>query len=132
MGAVNSIRLDTRELDRLTAQLEPKAEEIISATAIQIEGIAKTRVPVGETGNLKSSIQAEPAGRLRWIINVASEYGIYVELGTGRRGAASNIQRPEGVSYAGYWAGMAARPFLIPAVESVRAKFSQMWGDLFK
>lgn len=131
MAAINSVRLDTRELDRLTAQLEPKAESLIAATAHQVEAVAKTRVPV-DTGDLKSSIQASKAGRLRWLVNVAAEYGVYVELGTGRRGAASNIQRPEGITYAGYWAGMAARPFLIPAVESVRGKFAKMWAELFK
>jgi HK97 gp10 family phage protein len=131
MAAVNSIKLDTRELDRLTAQLEPKAEQLIAATAHQVEAVAKTRVPV-DTGNLKSSIQASKAGRLRWLVSAAAEYAVYVELGTGRRGAASSIQRPEGIAYAVYWAGMAARPFLIPAVEGVRAKFSQMWAELFK
>lgn len=120
-----------RELDRLTAQLEPKAESLIAATAHQVEAVAKTRVPV-DTGALKSSIQAGKAGRLRWLVNVAQDYAVHVELGTGRRGAASNIQRPEGVTYAGDWPGMAARPFLIPAVESVRSKFTQMWGELFK
>lgn len=36
-------------------------------------------------------------------------------FGTGQRGAESNIDRPEGVSYKADWKGMTARPYLTPA-----------------
>lgn len=38
-----------------------------------------------------------------------------MEFGTGQRGAESNIDRPEGISYKADWKGMSAQPFLTPA-----------------
>lgn len=43
------------------------------------------------------------------------EYAPYVEFGTGQRGAESNIDRPEGISYKADWKGMAPQPYLTPA-----------------
>jgi HK97 gp10 family phage protein len=103
-------KLDTSGLDRLTAQLEARAEKIIASAALQIEGEAKVRAPV-DTGALRSSIMAEAKKRLLWWVHDGVEYGQFIEMGTSR---------------------MKAQPFLIPAVEKVRAKFNEKWAELFK
>lgn len=41
--------------------------------------------------------------------------GPYVEFGAGQRGAESNIDRPNGVSYKADWKGMHAQPYMVPA-----------------
>lgn len=128
-------KLDTTKLDRITAQLEPRADAIIRATAQEIAGDAVNRImtgkktgrtyklkggkihqasargeaPATETGNLANSIKAEAAGRLAQRVNVYSEYGIFLELD-------QYLQRP----------------FLVPAVEKFREKFNKVWADLFK
>lgn len=105
-----SVKLDTTVLDKLSANLEPKAEQIVSSFAFQVEAGAKTRAPV-DTGYLKSSIQAERKSRFRWLVNVFAEYGIFVEYGTYK---------------------MRAQPFLTPAVESLRQKWEAAWRALLK
>jgi len=105
-----SVRLNTSGLDRLSAQLEPKAEQIVSSFAFQVEAGAKTRAPV-DTGFLKSSIQAERKSRFHWLVNVLAEYAYFVEYGTYK---------------------MRAQPFLTPAVENLRNKWEAAWRALLK
>jgi HK97 gp10 family phage protein len=108
---VAGIELNTRELDRISGELEARAERLISATAFQIQADAKTFAPV-DTGALRASIHVEPqAERLTRQIADGVEYGIYQELGTYK---------------------MAAHPFMVPAVEKVRSKFLSMWRELFR
>jgi HK97 gp10 family phage protein len=103
-------RIDLTGLERLTKEMEPRAEKVLDDTAFQVETEAKNSAPV-LTGALRNSIHVEKPGRLYRTVGDSVDYGIYQELGTSR---------------------MAAQPFLVPAVEKVRAKFEKMWEALFK
>lgn len=109
-GPVAGIKLDTRELDRLSTQLLPRAEQIVAGGAFAVEAQAKPLAPF-ETGFLRSSIQASKYKVLAWRVNVWAEYGIYQELGTYK---------------------MAAHPFIVPAVERVAPEFITNWRRLFE
>jgi len=106
---VKGIHIDTRELDRIRAELKPRAQAILADTAHAVEERAKREAPV-DTGALRSSINSEQTGDYSWRVKDGVEYGIYQELGTSR---------------------MAAHPFLTPAVESMRQKFEKVWKELF-
>ncbi|HNG95810.1 MAG TPA: HK97 gp10 family phage protein, partial [Acidobacteriota bacterium] len=80
---------------------QQKASAVVRKTALDIEADAKERAPV-DTGVLRNSIQATPAGPLRWIIGEGAEYAAFVEFGTSRA---------------------PAQPHLLPAVEAARPGF---------
>ena len=103
-------KIDLKGIDRLTKEMEPRAEQVLSDAAFQIETEAKKIAPY-DTHALQNSIHVEPPKRLNRIISDAVDYGIFQELGTSK---------------------MAAQPFMVPAVEKVRAKFNKMWEALFK
>ena len=76
-----------------------KVELLLAKIAHDIEAWAKLHAPV-DTGFLRGSIRAMPDGAGGgWTVRVGAEYGAYVELGT---------------------VNMAAQPYLLPAVETVR------------
>lgn len=129
-------RLDTRRLDAILSGLDPRGEELIAATARQVQGIVKDSMvsghgrtykvsksgalhqasapgepPAPDIGNLKNSIEATQQRRLLWWVHDGVEYGLYLELGTSR---------------------MAPRPFMVPAVEKIRPQFYKRWAELFK
>jgi HK97 gp10 family phage protein len=102
--------LDTRRLDQIIANEPNKASEIVRTTAFEVEQKAKMLAPV-DTGALKGSLKAEEhTGPLSWWVHDGMEYGYWQELGTSR---------------------MAAHPFMVPAVENVRAKWVERWRELF-
>lgn len=45
------------------------------------------------------------------------KYASYVEFGTGRRGEVTNKNTDVSVSYRQDWSGMAAQPYLYPALK---------------
>ena len=102
--------LDDRPLNALLKGIDYKAPEVVKTAALSVEAHAKMTVPI-LTGNLKASILAEKLDALTWRINVWAEYGIYVELGTTK---------------------MAARPYLIPAVERAYETYLVAWHQAFK
>lgn len=105
-------------LDSLGGNIKEAAEKGLHRGAKKIQASAKLLVPVGETGHLRNSIKTksettEVGVEAKVYTNL--EYAPYVEFGTGQRGQASNIDRPEGVSYKADWKGMSARPYLTPS-----------------
>ena len=83
---------------------------------------ARAIVPV-RTGRLQASITKGPItddGKpCSGTIYSTAEYAGYVEFGTGRRGAESpGADRRH--RYSSTWPGMAAQPFLRPALDSAR------------
>ncbi len=87
-------------------EIGPRTHDLLSLavrkTAFDVEAHAKVNCPVGETGNLRGSIKAEPIGDLLAEVQVGMEYGAYVELGTTKA---------------------AAQPFLSPAMEAAEPEF---------
>lgn len=106
-------RIDLKGLEKITKEMEPRAQAILSDAAFEVETNAKKNAPV-KTGALRNSIHVNETrkdNKYSRVISDGVEYGIYQELGTIK---------------------MAAHPFLIPAVEAIREKFNKMWEALFK
>lgn len=62
--------------------------------------------PGVDTGTLKNNIVAQPAGKLTWEVLAGTEYAAWLEFGTTQKGSETLTR-------------MAARPFLLPAVEAI-------------
>ena len=110
---------------------EQKAQEQFTKMVKRGAEYAQRTAPLGETGNLRSSIRAEPLttdsqGILTGKITVGNgiaPYWSFVEYGTGTRGASSE-QPPPGLpaSYRhGVGAGMEAQPFMRPTILWLKA-----------
>jgi HK97 gp10 family phage protein len=109
---VGGVILDTTVLDRMTAETRPNARKVVNTYGLAIAGEAAKGAPV-DTGALRNSILSESqmSGDLEFTVQDGVTYGVFQELGTSR---------------------MAARPFLVPAVEMFREKFLSAFKDLFK
>jgi HK97 gp10 family phage protein len=106
------VQLDTRRLDALIATLVPRARRASEQVARRVEARAKANAPV-KTGHLRRSIHAARASAdpNAWTVGTDVEYASFVEFGTRR---------------------MSPRPYLIPAVEAERARFSDVLSELFR
>ncbi len=107
-------RLDTSGLDKILAEMEPRAREIVKGAAFEVEAKAKTLAPV-DTGALRNSIETEQAGNLTWQVHDGVEYGLWQEIGFHHFGSGKFIQNA----------------FMVPAVEAVRPEWEQKWSALF-
>ena len=100
------VKVDVRVLEGYTRGLDRLLRNVVSVTAFNVEGKAKDKVPV-DTGATKNSIAPnfpiEDRG-LTARIGPSTDYAIFLELGTHK---------------------MAARPFMVPALEAVRIPFGQ-------
>ena len=114
-------------LDKLLANLsglggnvKDSARKGLERGAKKIQKNAKLLAPVAEVngGYLRNSIKTKSETTTDGVkaeVYTNTEYAPYVEFGTGQRGAESNIDRPEGVSYKANWKGQAAQPYMTPA-----------------
>ena len=109
---VGSVKIDTRVLDKITAEIQPKASKVVNRYGLAITGEAAKNAPL-DTGALRSSITSESmmTSDLSFTVQDGVSYGIFQELGTSK---------------------MAAQPFLLPAVEAWRQKFLDAFAELFK
>lgn len=135
---MNVVKLDTRELDKIAAQLNIKREAVGRRMAFQIEKLAKQYAPK-DLGALRNSIYTvtqkhdgysaassaarsanplvetaphpTPTGNIIANVGPSVDYAEFQELGTSR---------------------MAAQPYLTPAVEQVAAKYNdgKEWAEL--
>ena len=83
----------------------------------KVQKNAKLLCPVDD-GELRGSIKEKgqiSAEGVECKVYTNKEYSPYVEFGTGERGRASNIDRPEGISYKADWKGQTAQPYMTPA-----------------
>lgn len=98
-----TVKIESNKLGILMKSAEERVTQVLRASALKIEALAKTKVPV-RTGNLKNSLHSEV---LKWdtaVVGTHVEYAPYVEFGTRK---------------------MSARPFFVPAVEAVVPEFKQ-------
>lgn len=110
--------LDMKKLQQLEREMPGRAGQVVQKIAQMCEGIiaqnwnTRSPAPPGEppgvdTGALKNSIVAEPGGEpLTWIVHDGVEYGAWLEFGT---------------------ENMAARPWLLPAVEETAEMIPPEW-----
>lgn len=112
-----TIKIDTRRLDEIAANLERKSSDILGSVAADVLAQAIVNAPV-DTGNLKNSLhvqkQDESIGANTWFVMDGVEYGIYQEFGP------MNNKR--------VWR---FKPFMVPATEQAGRNFDKMWERLF-
>lgn len=140
MSTPTVIKLDTTELDRIASRLNITMERCLARFAFDVEGEAKMLAPhdttamrnsiytVTKTENhfseassaakgarpgVETEAHPSPDGQVIAYVGPCVEYTEYVELGTSR---------------------MAAKPFLLPALEHKAAALNDesMWEEMFK
>lgn len=109
-----------RQVSQVVGDKEKDAAKLIRRYALLIVAEAKRRAPVDD-GPLRANI-VEEVNRLEADVVARMLYAKFVEFGTGRRGAASGVDKPGDYIY-GPKEGMAAQPFLFPAFEKYREEF---------
>jgi len=109
---IGGLTIDTSVLDRITAELAPKAGRIVNTYGLKIASDWAADVPV-DTGTYRNSIPSESGmtGDLTFTAQDGVEYGVFVELGTSK---------------------MAARPSLTPAIEHNSKSFFDAFKELFE
>lgn len=111
---MSTIKLDTREMDRIIKDTGRNGAQILNRLAFEVQGEAQMHAPV-DTGAHRNSAFVDPATAQDPVATVGftMEYSPFLELGTSK---------------------MAARPHLVPAVESMARKFNsgETWRELVK
>jgi HK97 gp10 family phage protein len=124
----SSVRVVFNKFPEMADRLPPGAADVVRKTAMDIEGRAKAIVAV-DTGALKGSIgskqEVNMATRIEWVVAPHTDYAIYVEYGTGRRGDPA-------VPHTDAIMGMAPRPYMTPAAEAMREPFYQAMRALLR
>lgn len=127
----------TDNSEEVKAAMQAAAIRALEKCGLTAEGYAKKLCPV-DTGNLRNSItHAVDPGELAAYVGTNSEYGPYVELGTGKY-AEGGGGRPTPWVYQdaqGNWhrtEGNKAQPFIKPAVAGYASKYRQIINDELK
>ena len=112
MRSVNGVTIDTTKLDKITAEIQPKASKIVRTYGLMAMSLVIKRAPV-DTGNFINTISANSKmiQLLTFRLQDGTEYGVFLEFGTSK---------------------MAARPSFVPAIEEIRPKFLSAFSELFK
>ena len=112
-----------RALNKWSDKIEKEVKRIIHETALLIQSEARALAPV-DSGYLRHSITIDLSGDgLTALISVGSEYGIYIEYGTGIYAVKGNGRKDGWVYYNEKYRefvfthGMKAQPFWFPAIE---------------
>lgn len=109
---LKGVQLDTKVLDKLTAEMKPRAGRIIERYGNMMVAGSIKRAPI-DTGALINSISANSKmiADLTFRLQDGVEYGVFQELGTSK---------------------MSARPFMRPTIEEFKQRFYNAFKDLFK
>lgn len=122
MSGVKGLDNLLRKLGALGGNSREALKVGILQAAKKVQGDAKELCPVGDSGQLRNSIQAsveENAGKVVGKVSTNVEYAPYVEFGTGQRGESSpSPPKYDGeLNYRQDWAGMPAQPYMYPAAK---------------
>lgn len=117
--SAGSIKIDTRILDKMTAELRPKTSALVKKYSYLVAGSAAKRAPY-KTGYLSQSIKPRMLDELTYRVEDGTEYGLRHELGF------------HGEDSLGRHYSYAGRPFMLPALEEYRREFTGALGELFK
>jgi HK97 gp10 family phage protein len=109
----------------VAAIVDEAVQAAITAWSERVLETAKSIVPV-DTGELRDSGQVVVNGTYA-AVEFTSDHAVYVEYGTGRRGAASPGAGPG--PYDPNWPGMRAQPYLRPAFDAHRDEAPQMTAE---
>lgn len=124
----------TNRIPEIVAEAELRSEAAVARTCMEIEAGAKRNLIANGsvvTGNLVGSIESHVTGT-SGEVGTNVEYSVFVEYGTGQRGAESEFEgKPDDLSYSEGWPGMSARPYMIPAAEAQRAPFLALMSQAY-
>ncbi len=118
---INSIKIDTSVMDRITANLRSKASAIVEQFGEGVKNDWANDVSV-VTGDYKNSIleNSRLENEMLYIVEDGVPYGARQELGfVGRDSLGREYHQ-------------AARPSLIPALEKIRDEFYKTFEKLFE
>lgn len=121
--------------EEILKRFHTAAIKALERCGMEAEGYAKDLVPV-KTGNLRNSISHKVADKEAYV-GTNSEYGPYVELGTGKY-AEGGGGRPTPWVYQdsnGNWHrtnGQKAKPYLKPAVSDHKQTYQNIINDEMK
>lgn len=107
-----NVQLDTKELDRILQNLEPKANRLVNRRGQKVASDWASQVRV-DTSAFRNSILSESrmASRLLFIAQDGVTYGIFNELGTYK---------------------MSAKPDLMNAITRNEKPFMESFKELFR
>jgi len=114
----------------IQAKIDAAIEQAITDWANKVFDLSQEYVPV-DTGELKSSghVEVVRAGKtIAAAVAYEAPYSVYVEYGTGVRGAAS-AGAGDG-PYDPNWTGMPAQPYLRPAFDELRDEAEGMTREV--
>ena len=118
-------KLDTKELDRIIDGIETKASQIVRTGAELVQAHAVMNIShqkLVDTSALMNGIKAEPEKPpYVWWVHDSVTYGIFWELGFHQM-VWGRFQMLK----------LSQRPWMIPAVETVRPIWNKLWEGLFK
>ena len=114
----------------VTAVVTPAVVASVQASATLIQQSAQEKCPV-ETGLLRDSISVQLIEGDKTVSASVGPRGVdyanYVEYGTGRRGSESAGAGP--YPYKMSWPGMAAKPYMRPAVDEARDSILDLFAS---
>lgn len=134
---VNGVDEIVIALDEVDETVIPMAAKGMGKGLQAIVAEAKALVPV-DTGELRDSIRAQPVAvegdTVTGEVAATAEHAVYVEMGTGDRGAGSPPQGAiaAGATYTSGWPGMAAQPYMYPAYQAQRDAVVQAIANAIK
>ena len=129
------------KLDEIEARILNGIRPRTMKNAKKITARARMLAPVNKLsggGKLREGIinreVQSPFGEAEIDTVATAPYSVYVELGTGIRGAASPSppKSPADVSYRADWPGMQAQPFMYPALSSLKDEIVNDFANLLK
>lgn len=116
-----------RKLEMLGANISNVMYGIIENEGKFVEDEARLNCPV-DTGDLRQSIQhstEKNSDGVTSTIYTNSDHGAYVEFGTGMKGEETNRNPNVSVGFNQDWSGMAAQPYLYPALKNNEDKIKK-------
>ena len=144
----SSIEKAIRQIEEFESKLKPAMINLINSLTQQGAIIAKANLvmfeqPAFDTGELQDSIESVPYDGSAGYVRTTCPYAIYVEYGTGPRGAISphpagdGEYRPTGWTYYNdrigrvlFTYGMGSRPFMYNAFRSIEQEAESRGGRI--
>ena len=116
-----------RKLEALGGNTKQTITKSMDDVATFVRDDARIRCPV-DTRELRQSINKEvkvDGDHILGNIGTSQDYAIYVEMGTGQKGEATNTY--PGIEFRQDWVGQPAQPYMYPALkdneEQIEKKF---------
>ena len=110
-------------INRLDSRSQLRAESHLDAMMFKLHRLSVQSAPV-RTGFHKTHIRFGRFGRYGRQVHAAAPYAAFINLGTGRQGAASGVPSVPGYSY-GATLGQRANPHMLRAWDTVRPELLQ-------